>query len=347
MKVVLDLQPALGTATGIGEYASGLASALRELSCDVVGASDGRWDDPWRFDRRVTWDQVLLPYHALRARADLLHCTAATMPLIAPLPMVVTVHDVAWLRGHGRPRPYARWYFGSFSAGQYRRAREVIVASGFSRRELLALVDIPPARVTVVYPGVAPDFGRVIRRPAETPTILAVGTVEMRKNLGPIIRALVELPGARFLALGRAVAEYQLECEELARSLGVADRVAFLGYRPREEVLASYATAAVAVVPSRYEGFGYGVAQALCAGLPVIAADASSLPEVAGPGVSLVAPDDVAGWARTLAAEFADRGAAEARAAERRSAAIERFSWANAGRSTMEAYARALHGPSR
>lgn len=341
MRIVLDAQLALGTATGIGEYASGLAGALSELGCDIVAASNARFD-PWRFDRRVLWDQVLLPLAALRAHADLLHCTSGTIPFAAPLPIVVTVHDVAWLRVQQHARPYARWYFGAFALERYRRAREIIVDSEFSRRELLALADISPARVAVVYPGVSPAFGELVRRPAESPTILAVGTVERRKNLGSVIRALAELPGAHLVSYGPPT-PYQAECEALAREFGVAERVTFAGYRPREELLARYASAAVAVVPSRYEGFGYGAAQAMCAGIPLVAADASSLPEVAGPGVPLVAPDDAAGWVRALRAELADRAASEARAAARRRTAIARFSWLSAARATLELYARALY----
>jgi glycosyltransferase involved in cell wall biosynthesis len=340
LKIVLDAQLALGTATGIGEYASGLAGALRELGCDVVSASDARFD-PWRFDRRVLWDQLLLPLRARRERADLLHCTAGTMPLFAPLPIVVTVHDVAWLRVQQHARPYARWYFGGFSLGRYRHAREIVVDSEFSRSELLALAALPPERVAVVYPGVAPAYGALVRRPAKIPTILAVGTVERRKNLGTVIRALAELPEARLISFGPPT-PYQAECMTLARELGVASRVTFAGYRPRAELLAQYASAAVAVVPSLYEGFGYGVAQALCAGIPLVAADASSLPEVAGPGIPLVAPEDAAAWARALAAQLADRAAAEVRASARRHAAIARFSWSSAARATLEVYVRAL-----
>lgn len=342
MRVVLDAQLALGTATGIGEYSLGLAAALRELGCDVVAVSDARFD-PWRFDRRVVWDQALLPLRAGRERAALLHCTAGTMPLFTPLPIIVTVHDVAWLRVQRHARPYARWYFGRFALERYRRARGIIVDSEFSRGELLALAPLAPERVTVVHPGVAAAFGEVVRRPAEEPVLLAVGTVEPRKNLAVVIRALAELPGVRLLSLGPPT-PYRAECEALARDLGVAGRVTFAGYRPRAELLAEYARAALAVVPSRYEGFGYGVAQALCAGLPLVAANSSSLPEVAGPGVPLVEPDDARAWARAIAAKLAAREEAERCAAARRRAALARFSWENAARATLACYERALAG---
>ena len=69
--------------------------------------------DPWRFDRRVLWDQVLLPLLAARSGADVLHAASGTLPLVRTLPTVVTVHDMAWLRVQSHTRAYARAYFGA------------------------------------------------------------------------------------------------------------------------------------------------------------------------------------------------------------------------------------------
>src|SRR5690242_19382267 len=104
MIVAIDMQLALGTATGIGEYVRGLAAALRERGVGIVELQEPKLD-PWRFDRRVAWDQVLLPQRARASRADVLHCASGTMPLRASLPTVVTVHDVAWLRVQAHARP--------------------------------------------------------------------------------------------------------------------------------------------------------------------------------------------------------------------------------------------------
>jgi glycosyltransferase involved in cell wall biosynthesis len=103
-----------------------------------------------------------------------------------------------------------------------------------------------------------------------------------------------------------------------------------------------YARAAAVVVPSRYEGFGYAVAQARCAGVPFLAANASSLPEVADGAGRLVAPDDVDAWAAALGELLADRAAAEARASSDRPAAITRFAWATAAARVAATYASAL-----
>jgi glycosyltransferase involved in cell wall biosynthesis len=341
VRVGVDAQLALGTATGIGEYVRGLMPALRVRGVDVA-ALDCPALDPWRFDRRALWDQAILPVAAARARVDVLHCAAGTMPLVVPAPTVVTVHDVAWLRVQAHARPYARAYFGRYMLGRYAKAHGILVDSLFSRDELLAVAALDPARVSVVYPGVADDVMRVVRaRDDAAPFVLAVGTVEARKNLEVVVRALVRLPGLGLISVGPPTA-YRDHCREVARELGVADRVEFRGYVPRAEVLDLYARALVAVVPSRYEGFGYGVAQALCAGTPLVGADAASLREVAGDGATLVDPDDVDAWVAAVADVAADPDAAERRATARRAGACERFAWAASARAAQNAYALAV-----
>ena len=138
MRVGVDAQLVRGTATGIGEYVRGLVPALRARGIDVVEL-DFPALDPWRFDRRALWDQVLLPFAAARARVDVLHCAAGTMPPAATAPIVVTVHDVAWLRVQSHARAYARAYFGAYMLARYRSAHGIVVDSAFSRDELLAV----------------------------------------------------------------------------------------------------------------------------------------------------------------------------------------------------------------
>ena len=340
MRVALDAQLTVGTATGIGEYAGGLAAALPEAGVDVVALSEQRLD-PWRFDRRVLWDQVVLPLRARRAAASLLHCASGTMPLLRTMPVVVTVHDVAWLRVQRHARAYARLYFGRLALALYRGARRVMVDSAFSRDELTGIANIDPAIVDVVYPGVAADVATVVRRPDAQPFVLVTGTVERRKNLAVVIRAVAELPSVRVVSVGPHT-PYKEACERIARECGVADRVDFRGYVSRSELLELYARAAVAAVPSTYEGFGYAAAWALCAGVPLVASNSSSLPEVVGDAGALVAPADAGGWRDAIAAILDDRPKAERLADARRGAAADRYSWRNAARAAARTYANAL-----
>ncbi|MGZ3503644.1 MAG: glycosyltransferase family 4 protein [Vulcanimicrobiaceae bacterium] len=336
MIVAIDAQLAVGTATGIGEYARGLIDALRIAGVDVRALCDPSLD-PWRFDRRVLWDQVLLPRHARRSRADLLHCASGTMPLVSTLPAVVTVHDVAWLKVQAHAKPYARWYFGALALRQYRRARAIAVDSHFSRNELLEVLDVPPERVHVVYPGVASDFCTLRRNRSRDETIVLVpGTVERRKNLEVLIRALPSLDGVRVVSIGPPT-PYSAQCLELARSLHVADRVELRGYVSREEVLSLYARCSVVAVPSRYEGFGYAAAQALCAGVPVLVSDRGSLPEVAGDAARIVSAEDSSAWGSAVAHVLADPRA-EAAAGAARARAIDRFAWGASAQAMCRVY---------
>ncbi len=339
MKVALDAQLTVGTATGIGEYVRGLADALRRRAFDVVELREAALD-PWRFDRRLLWDQVVLPFRARSSGAQLLHCAAGTMPGILAMPIVVTVHDLAWHEAQAHARSYARYYFGAFSLRRYRAAARVVVDSEFSRNALLRVLrNFDPERVHVVYPGVAADFCRIVRRKGDGRTILAVGTVERRKNLEVLIRALAHLPDARLVAIGPKTS-YARECAQIADRLNVADRVAMPGYVSREELLALYGRCAVAAVPSRYEGFGYAAAQALCAGLPCVVSDRTSLPEVTCGDARIVEPDDAAGWAAALG--IALNGSDDARAAEARAGAIARFSWETSAERVERIYAASI-----
>jgi glycosyltransferase involved in cell wall biosynthesis len=335
VKIALDAQLTVGTATGIGEYVRGLTEALRLEGVDVVELSEPNLD-PWRFDRRVYWDQVLLPQRTRACGADVLHAASGTVPMRLTVPVVVTVHDVAWLRVQRHARPYARYYFGRFSIDRYRTAARIVVDSEFSRGELLEVLDgFDAGRVSVVYPGVAEDFCSVARRGGDGRTILAVGTVERRKNLEMLIRALPFLDGARVVSVGPPT-PYQRECAGIADLLDVADRVEFRGYVERRELLDLYAQAASVAVPSHYEGFGYAAAQALCAGAPCLVSDRGALPEIVADDARVLPVDDLDAWVEGLRAQL--RGDDDARAASVRANAIERFAWPASARAMHAAY---------
>ncbi|MBV9234075.1 MAG: glycosyltransferase, partial [Candidatus Eremiobacteraeota bacterium] len=234
----------------------------------------------------------------------------------------------------------ARYYFGDFSLRRYRRAAQIVVDSQHSRAALLQyLRDFDEDRVIVVYPGVNAEFRALQRSAGDARTILAVGTVERRKNLELLVRALARLPRARLCAVGPSTT-YAAECLELARRLGVADRFTLAGYVALDALLSLYRSCAVVAVPSLYEGFGYAAAQALCAGVPCVVSDRTSLPEVVRDDARVVPADDLGGWITAL--QGALDGHDDARASQARPAAIARFSWETAAERIERVYARAL-----
>lgn len=339
MIVALDAQLALGTATGIGVYQRDLAAALRASGVDVRPLQ-AAWLDPWRFDRRVLWDQVLFPLAVARSGAALVHATAGTLPWIRTLPTVVTVHDMAWLRVQGHTRAYARAYFGGAMRMLYPRAAAIVVDSLFSAREYLALSgDRRPPRV--VYPGVDPRFAAIVRRPDASPFALVVGTVEVRKNLELVLAAAAAIPELRIVAVGPPTPYIERIRARIAE-LGIGERVHLRGYIDGPALDDLYARATLAMVPSRYEGFGYAVAEARCAGLPFIAARGSSLSEVAEDAGTLAGPDDAGEWVAAIRALLADRAGSEARAADGRHRAHVRFAWTAAAAALYAVYREVL-----
>jgi len=336
--VALDTQLAVGTATGAGVYQRDLARALRSAGVDVR-ALQAPHLDPWRFDRRVLWDQLLLPLAAARSGAHVLHASAGTMPALRTLPTVVTVHDLAWLRVQSHTRPYARFYFGTFQRTLYRGASAIVCDSMFSASEYRELVD-PGAHVDVVYPGVDARFAAIERDPdRDEPLALVVGTVERRKNLGILIEALPSVPNLTIVSVG-PFTPYADEIRARAAELNVADRVDLRGYVDAADLDRLYARATCALVPSRYEGFGYALAEAMCAGLPAIAARSSSLIEVANSAAPLLDPDDRVAWADAMRALLADPDRAERHAGDVRAASVARFAWDACARAVVAVYER-------
>src|SRR5581483_4580853 len=120
--------------------------------------------------------------------------------------------------------------------------------------------------------------------------------------------------------------------------------VEFRGYIGRAALIDLYAKCALVAVPSRYEGFGYAAAQALCAGVPVVVSDQSSLPEIAGGDAPVVPVDDPQAWASAIAAIVGDPDAAQAHSNSVRAHSIERFSWHRAATQMLTVYERVLSG---
>ena len=176
-------------------------------------------------------------------------------------------------------------------------------------------------------------------RPTRSRSRLVTGTVEARKNLLVLIDALPDIPRLRIISAGPHTA-YADEVRRRAAQRGVADRVELRGYVPRTELDELYARATCALIPSRYEGFGYALAEALCCAVPAVAARSSSLIEVADGAVTLVDPDDTTGWVDTVRALLNARESAESHAQTLRSKYVARFAWSSAAATTLAVYQR-------
>lgn len=250
-----------------------------------------------RFSHRLgqLWEQGVLPRTASSSGASGILCPANVAPLASRINVVV-IHDVAPLRfPDDFSRSYTAWH--RFLVPRVAsRALKVIVPSEFTRSELVETCGIDPASVEVVHPGVPDDVfegGNVElvrqRFGLDKPYVLTVASKVRRKNLSalePLAQDLAE-SGIEVVAVGGS--RPHLEGQS------ASTRVRELGSVDASDLPGLYSGAAAFVLPSRYEGFGLPVCEAMAAGVPVITTTAASLPEAAGGAALLVDPDDSAG----------------------------------------------------
>lgn len=266
-----------------------------------------RWDtsNPWR---RIAWEQSVLA--AASRKLDLLHGMAFATPVAAACPTVVTVHDLSFLRFPEAFRRANRAYLSAFTKLSVRQATRVIVGAESTRRDVIELAGARPERVVTVPYGVTDAFAPApaeaaaeFRRRKGLPEqfILFLGTLEPRKNIGRLIEAYAllrerELPNrAPKLVIAGGKGWFYENLFARVTALGLGEDVLFTGYVSSDELVWWYRAALMFVFPSRFEGFGLPVLEALACGAPTITSNVSSLPEVAGDAALLVNPEDTEG----------------------------------------------------
>lgn len=253
---------------------------------------------------------------------DLVHTAHLPVPTDIDLPFTLTVHDLRHLKAAYASAPrrmLARRVLGDALT----RAALVLSVSESTRAELVQRFALDPSRVRVVS-NAADHFAPLPRDPQPDAALLCIGHVEPRKNLALVLRALHVDPSLPKLVLaGASKGREAARLEHLARQLGVARRVAFVGPFEERELARLYAQAACVVVPSHVEGFGIAALEAQHARTPLCVARIPSLIEVAGADVPSFAPSDPVECGRAIHAALAN----SADALERRAVRAKRFSW--------------------
>ncbi len=308
-------------------------------------------------------EQIALPAFVLRNRIDVLHCPANTFPLFLPakVALVVTIHDVMYLmpqkRLGGRSSVYQRLgraYRALVVRRLRRRAASLLTVSNRSAQDIASYLGVPRSAIAVTYEAAPPRFRRIeagsesvnavrARRKLESDFILALGGVDPRKNTDAVLMAysafrrrsnlrhklaIVGLPDGATARFAR-----------IAERAGLAQDVEFPGFVSEDELVSLYNSASMFVYPSRYEGFGLPVLEAMSCGTPVIASTAGAVPEMAGDAAILVDPDDTRALSDAMIAVASDTAAQRALSARGLRRASE-FSWARCARETIEAYER-------
>ncbi|MCC7206559.1 MAG: glycosyltransferase family 4 protein [Anaerolineae bacterium] len=370
MPIGIDYTPAYEQGGGIGRYVRELVAALAEYDAEtpyrlfVAGANRKPLPTPPgpNFSYapcRLTPDWLARLWHRARLPIPvewwtgplrLYHATDFTLPPVRRgAPTLLTVHDLSFVRVPGAASPSLKAYLDRVVPRSVYRADHVLADSQATKDDLVALYRTPPEKVTVLLSGVharfRPTHDATLRARygiGERPFVLAVGTVQPRKNYERLMRALAGLPDSLsevqlVIAGGRGWLEGPIYAA--VEALGLRDRVHFIGFAADEDLPALYTAARCLAFPSLYEGFGLPILEAMACGAPVLTSNVSSLVEVAGDAAVLVDPHSEASIRDGLARILTDDSLRERLVADgfRQAAA---FTWARAAAHLRDLYAR-------
>ena len=341
--------------TGTETYTAELLNALAELQPpdEIILYLNALRPPPWLprigLPRCIPfprfWTHARLSWEMIRRPPVILFVPAHVVPLKHPR-SVVTVHDLGYLHEPGAHPSKQRRMLDLTTRWSVRAATRVVAISDATKRDLIAHYDVPSRKIVVIPHGVSERFVpapqdevMALRRRLSLPArfLLAVGTIQPRKNLSNMARA-VEL-----------LADVGIECplliagkrgwmaDEVTRDLAPARErglVRFLGFVPDTDLPALYSAATVVPFVSRYEGFGLPALEAMACGTPVVVSDRGALPEVAGDAAPAVDPDDPLAIANAVRPLLADEELhARAVAAGRLHAA--QYSWRRTAKETL------------
>ena len=365
MRIAFDGTALRPGRTGVGYYTEHLLHHLAQqaVNDELIVVSNRAIDTtsplpsrvrvatPARRVPRLVWMQTLAVTALRQVEADVVHFTNGMLPLMSPVPTVVTIHDMS-LRLYPRYHPPRRVILNRPLVDlAARRADAIITPSESAKRDIVRFYDLDPDRVHVVYEAAAPSFRRVddaaalerVRRHygLGERIILYVGTIEPRKNLPTLIDAFAARRRSGELS-------HQLVCvgpygwlsrgiEEQITRTQAGDAIKFTGYVPFEDLPALYSLAEMFVYPSMYEGFGLPVVEAMACGVPVITGRTAALSEIGGGAIVEVDRIEPDALGRALVALAGSRGRRE-ELSGRGLARAQSFSWRRAARESLEIY---------
>ncbi len=297
-----------------------------------------------------------LPVQTFTGPLDLFHSPDFVLPPVrGGIPTILTVHDLSFVHYPATFPAKLVAYLNRVVPWSVARATHILADSAATMRDLQAAWGVAGDKITVLYSGVNERFRPVTHDEplvalraryglGDAPFVLAVGTVQPRKNYEMLVRAFrpvaAHFPHALVIAGGRGWLNEGLAAEIERQGLG--ERVKLIGFVDDADLPALYSAADLLAFPSLYEGFGLPLLEAMACGAPVLSSDASSLPEVAGEGAAvLLSPHDEAAWSAAmielLGDEIARRHMRQAGFAQ-----SARFRWSTAAEELAALYRRLL-----
>ena len=369
MDIAIDYTPALRQSAGIGRYTRGLVAALAEIDsdnrytlfcagetplpvawpahiCVRTSAVPARW-------LTAGWHRFGIPLAVERfvGECDIFHSPDFTLPPLRDARGVVTVHDLSFLRLPQHADPGLRAYLTKPVPRSIERATRVLADSQATKNDLIELLGVSSAKISVVPGGVEARFRPVrdtvrlaeVRNRYHLPQwfILSVGTIEPRKNFAGLIAAFGQLrrqtglPHALVIA-GKNGWLYRDIYEQVSKE-GLSEYVHFIGFVADDDLPALYTLADMFVFPSLYEGFGLPPLEAMACGTPVVTSNRASLPEAVGSAALQVEPEDNDALADAMARILGNANL-RMRLVDLGRAQAARYTWKAAAAKLLEAY---------
>lgn len=366
MRIVLDTRFLSVPGTGIASYTEGLMNGIaknKSSSEDEYVFLTPQGFDIQKRDIKfepcnipvVTMQQHLqMPFYLFKAKPDVYHYPHFDLPFAFNTVSVITIHDLKYIK---MPDLFYHRSKGksllmrTIMRNSVRRARKVITVSKSTKEDVVNVLKVPSYKIEVIYEAsdscyrVVPDLTDFVIKKCniQLPFLLFVGEIRPHKNLNRLLKAFkqVKYKDYYLIIVGRNYLDYK-EPFELIEKLGIQDRVRFLSFVSKEDLVHLYNAATVFVLPSLYEGFGIPVLEAMACGTPVITSNVSSLPEVAGNSALLVDPYDVESMTDAIE-QVLGSPSLQQRLREQGLKWVKEFSWSKTARETIKLYKEAYN----
>lgn len=301
--------------------------------------------------RRDLWEQIYLPFILYMEKIDVYHGPNYVLPYFTGTKSVVTMYDMISFLPDNWYKPLSRTRVQKLITISAKKANKIITGSDFSKNDIKRILNISEDKIKVIYTGIDESFKPIdekekikavkLKYSIDKRFILCVGSINPRKNILRLIEAFSKLPSNflghyRLVIVGKKSWGYD-EIFYKVKELKLEEKVIFTGFVAEEDLPYLLNAADLFVFPSLYEGFGIPPLEAMACGIPVVASNASSIPEVVGDAALLFDPYNVDEMAAAMYRALTDE---QLRIELRQKGfeCVKLFSWERAAKETLSVY---------